>query len=350
MTEIHQLLIPLRIVLAEALQEQEGLRVDSVHIEKVINRPFSDVAFLRAITSGGERKLVLKKTVHHPANISITKRQNQAVVEYEILSKLYPLFQSVPHCHVPRPILVMPEHEAYIMDFVEGLLLLDYFSAAKYFASRNSFDELSEYYYLCGVWLKKLHEFTGVRNAGIEAFSNTIERCEHKLKLIEEANDPRFPKNLTSIVRHLLDEHLNLVRNEDILVTGRHGDFGSWNIIASPNGVTVIDFLGYQEDLLPIDLFKMLMNFEDEKKYLFFSKNRIEAVKREFLRGYGDVPQISRPVATICEALHRVCSLSAGITSTPYKLWHRIERRLSVKANLDWFMNHDNLLLWEISR
>jgi hypothetical protein len=337
MTELRNLLKSTHEILVETLRDQEGLRVDSVDIEKVVNRAFSDVVFLRVTTSGGTRKLVLKKTIHHPANKNITERQNQAVVEFEILSQLYPKFKSVPRCNVPRPILVIPEQEAYVMDFVEGRLLGDLFASAKYLATRKAFDELKEYYYLSGVWLKKLQEFTGIRRADMAAFSNTLERCELRLKLIDEANDQRCSPDITNRIRTFISEQLALVNYEDILITGRHGDFGSWNIMAGPEGITVFDFLGYQEDLLPIDLYKMLMNFEIEKTYLFFSKKRIEVLKKSFLHGYGEIPNIACPILNICETLHRVCNIYAIVIAKNGNILRLAENVKALNANLSWF-------------
>lgn len=347
MIEIQELRTKLYL-LSDALKRQDGLDVYSLDVLNIVNRPYSDIAFLCAKTSKGERKFVLKQIAHHPENSSITTSQNQAIVEYDVLNHLYPKFLPDSLCHVPRPIIAIPEYEAYIMEFVEGHLLGDLFGGCKYFAPKKAFNDLKEYYYLCGLWLKKFQENTGVQNAGIDAFSYTIERCEFRLNLIEESNNSRCPIDLKNHVMSFIYKQLELVSENDVLVTGRHGDFGSWNILAGLNGITVFDFMGYKHDLFPIDLLQMLMNLENEKLFLFFSTDRVEALRLMFLQGYGEVPHISQPVLKICETFHRVCSLYSSLFVPANNIRRGIERQLTFKANLAWLMEEDKELLWPV--
>jgi len=64
-----------------------------VDILTIIRRPFSNSVILMAGFVSGSRKLIMKSVVHHPVNKAITETENQAVVEFDILTKLYPLFQ-----------------------------------------------------------------------------------------------------------------------------------------------------------------------------------------------------------------------------------------------------------------
>jgi len=350
MTELDSIVSKLKGKLIETLQQQEGIRVDDVHVEKIVNRGFSTVIFIKLKTSAGERRMVAKKTVHHPANISITSRQNQAVVEFNILSELYPKYQTVANCSVPKPVLVVPEDEVFVMEFVEGKLLMEEFVAARYFSSKDSFNKLKQSYYQCGMWLKYFHQFTGIHKAGKEAFCSTIERCEQKLKLIDISCDRRCPKNLTKWIRDLLEKQHSLICGNDVLITGKHGDFGGWNTLVDPKGITVFDFLGYQYDLFPIDLLKMLMNLEDEKSYLFYNCLRIEELKKSFLLGYGELPFVIKPVLIICETLHRVCCLCARIENPSNSKIRSVEMKISFEKHLKWLTNDDRILLWPKDR
>jgi hypothetical protein len=349
MTELNAVISRLKDSLTETLHKQEGIRVDAMDVEKVVNRGFSSVVFINAKTSAGERRMVAKKTVHHPANISITSTQNQSVVEFNILSELYPKFQSVPHCSVPKPILVIPEDEVFVMEFVAGKLLMEEFVAARYFASRESFLKLKQSYYQCGQWLKFFQQFTGVHPTGKEAFNSTIDRCEQKLKVIEQSKDSRCPKNFSMRIRDLIESQLSMLSG-DVLVTGRHSDFGNWNILVDPEGVTVFDFLGHQPDLFPIDATKMLTNIEDEKSYLLYSKSKLQELQDGFMLGYGELPTIQRPVLIICEILHRVCCVCARIENPSNSTRRRIEQGISFKSNLDWLMNDARVPLWPIGK
>ena len=125
--------------LAEYLCSVEGERLENLEVSQTLHRPFSQVVFLKAITTKTERSLVMKTVVHHPLTKATTQSENQAVVEFNILSKVYPQFQKVENCSVPRPIVVIPEIETYVMEFVEGLELAHEFRYLRHFSSEKKF-------------------------------------------------------------------------------------------------------------------------------------------------------------------------------------------------------------------
>jgi hypothetical protein len=244
----------------------------------------------------------------------------------------------------------MPEIETYVMEYIEGPLLSDELRHARYFSSYRKFKALQNYYYLCGRWLKHFQEFTGTHTAGAEAMEDLMQRCEQRLILIENSNDSRIPKGFRKRVSDFMNDQLKVLENSEILVSGRHGDFGGWNILVGQNGITVIDFLGYQTESIAVDIVKMLVNFYDEKKYLAYSKRRINELKEAFLAGYGELPPVQRPVLCICETLYRVSSLLSTVSITQKRLYRGIEKNLSSKAHLYWLMaDQKKHLIWPSS-
>jgi len=328
---------------------QENDELGDFKIINISKRGFSTITLLEGRTSKDYVKFVSKTIVHHPVNIAITQKENQAVVEYNILKFLHPKFETVKGCSVPRPVLIIPEIETYVMEFVEGDLLADEFRFARYFSSEKKFQRLKEHYYQCGRWLRHFQEFTGMHEEGPGSLTGVMERCDYRLKLIEDLNDSRCPEHLRRNVMGFLHDQYEQVKDEKITVSGRHGDFGSWNILAGPSGVTVIDYLGYGEDPVPVDILKMLMNFEDEKKYLAYSPRRIKDLRESFLKGYGSLPSILPPALVICETFHRICSLLASLSNNGGRLHHRIERKICLKSNLKWLTDERyRKLLWPV--
>lgn len=106
--------------------------------------------------------------------------------------------------------------------------------------------------------------------------------------------------------------------------------------MAGQDGITVFDFLGYTEDLLPVDYLKMMTNFEIEKSYLVFSNNKIDTLKNNFIAGYGEIFVIDSKILAICETLHRVCCLSAYVNSSPNNFIRRIENAKITNNNINW--------------
>lgn len=325
--------------LNEYVLDKTGKQLTSLEVLRVIERPFSDSLILQAKYNGQVHKMVMKSPTHHPVNKTVMEAENQAEVEFNIMSRIYPMFRDLERCGVPQPILVLPDIETYVMGFVEGRLLVDTLPAANYFASKSSFERLREDYFNCGRWLKHFQDGTGVRKAGPEVLEGIISRCEQRLTYITEANNKQCPKNLKSDVMGFMREQQSLIEDNSILIAGRHGDFGAWNIISDLKGITVIDYLGYTEEPVLVDLLKMLINFDNEEKALRSSKARIRVLRDSFLEGYGDIYQISVPVMKICETLHRTANLSIVVNRKYFRFYQELERRQRFRANLDWLMN-----------
>lgn len=338
-SDITRKIEAVKIALADHLEKTENDCLKGFEIISINRRPFSTIVHLRMITPKINKQLVMKTVNHHPVNRAITDRENQAVVEYNILTDLYSKFLKVEGCSVPAPVLVIPEMETYLTEFMEGNLLIDESRYARYFSSQERFEGLNEHYYLCGRWLKHFQEFTGMHYAGSEALAGVIERIEHRLTLIEESGNQSCPKDLRVKVGEFVQSQLKQIGEENILVSGRHGDFGAWNIMAGPQGITVFDFLGYKVEPVAVDILKMLMNFEDERRYLAYSKARIDILKNSFLEGFGALPEVPAPVLAICETLHRVSSVYGCVSAKEERLHRRIERYLCLKANLEWLIS-----------
>lgn len=310
-----------------------------IQLNEVLERSFSATAFLTVITSEFTHKLVSKTVVHHEINRSITQSENQSVVEYSILNFLHPKFTDVYRCGVPEPVILLPEIETYIMRFVDGVVLSDLNKYLRYFANKSNYNTLKEYYYLAGRWLKNFQEFTGMRSAGAECLDGVIERCQQRLCLIRSSGDLRCDINFYDNVMWFMDRAKACTADHDVPVCGRHGDFTPWNILAGKDGITVIDFLGYSEEPIYVDVFKMLVFLEDESLSITSSKYRVDCLKKLFLSGYGDIPGQSSSVALLCEAMQRVVSMWGCISGENRFYHHRWETRMRFDSHLNWFKN-----------
>ena len=347
MIDINKIIPKIETALTDYFPKNEDQTLIKLEAIQKFERPFSAVVIVRTITSKQTKRLVMKTTAHHPMNKALTEHQNQAVVEYNILKQLYPKFQEVEKCSVPKPILVIPELETYLMEFVDGNILSNELRYDRYFASKKEFSKLMEHFFCCGMWLKKFQEFTGIHSAGIEALDTAIARCEHRLKQIDELDCLRCPKKFRSKVTRSLHNQMALLIDSDIMVSGRHGDFNTYNILCSPHEINVIDFLGYEEDLISIDLISMLVHLENEKLCLTSNAWRVDALIEKFLDGFGEVPLIPRPVLVISETLHRVLSLWGSLSSLNSRFHHKIEAYRRINEHMKWLNNiEEQCLLW----
>lgn len=336
--------------LSAYLAERGQGKLLGCEVELTHERAFSTVAFLRVRTSRGERKFAMKTVVHHPINREIVEARNQAVVEFEALSRLYPVFELHRGCRVPRPILVVPELETFVMEQVAGDLLMDRFRACRYLAPKRDFERLREWMFLVGRWLKVLQEHTGYRSGGSESLALVVSRAEQRLRLVEEHDGGSLPRGFGAAAWALLRAECGKVMPGEVLVCGRHGDFTPLNVIASDDGITVIDYLGYDEDCAAVDLMKILVFLEDEGRSMTTSPWKPAALRDSFLKGFGEVPALPRHVLVVCEGMQRLVSMWGALSAGATHLHHGWESRSRVKAHARWFMEGEpRKLLWPAS-
>lgn len=317
-------------VLKEQLQSLETLQT--------IERPYSTVVFLHAKSAHTAYRMVMKTTTHHPINKFFFEKENQAVVEYNILKSLYPRYQDIDNCNVPEPILILPDLETYVMQFVEGTLLMDNFRYTRMFSSPECFELLRKSMHLYGNWLKSFQNFTiKDRVEGTTAYEQVIARGKHRLKLIEEQQENIIPDNFRATVENFFQKQLTSVQGQEIQLYGRHGDYTPLNAIMGPDGITVIDFLGFDYEPPEVDIFKVLIFLENESLSFTSSKSRVRGLKNAFLDGYGDLNGIPKSGQLICEAMQRIVSIWGHLSTQKHLLHHRLESYRIIKRHLSWF-------------
>ena len=336
-----------KIALADHLEKTENDCLKGFEIISINPRPFSTIVHIRMITPRINKHLVMKTVNHHPVNKTITDRENQAIVEFNILKDLYPKFLKVEKCSVPRPIFVLPEIETYLMEFVDGRPLIDEVKWARYLSPEKKFRRLQDYFLNSGKWLRYFQEFTGVRETDSKALDLVMEWAEDRLRLIEKSGHPNCRREALAPVRCFLKDQLEKLSGTKIPVCGRHSDFQPLNILVGQNGVTVIDFMGYHEDCIAVDFLKMMVYLEDEKKCVTASSRRVERLRDKFLEGYGRLPVVPVPALLICEAMQRIVSLLWNIISLRKRFHHHFEADVRIKEHVDWLTAGDRRVsLW----
>lgn len=323
--------------------------VKGIQLEKTIERPFSTVSFWQIDLKGYSTKIVSKKINHHAINETITRSKNQAIVEFEILKKIYPLFLEIDQCSVPEPIFVEPEIETYAMAYIPGELLVDQFRFCRYLSRADDIKKLSDYYYNCGKWLKNFQRFTGLQKGYAEKhFEGVIERLNHRLGLICKKKDPRIPVGFAATVQKNIEDSIKLLKKQKITVSGRHGDFIPLNMIVNEKGICVIDFLGFGVEPSAVDVFKLLVCFHDEMLSVTSNPKTVRLMQTSFLQGYDSRPNESPSLLYICEAMQRMVSLWGNISSIGGLIHHKMSRNRCIKSHLKWFSRGTNApLLWK---
>jgi hypothetical protein len=344
-----------RDVLARQMIEQSGERLKNLETIQTISRPYSVVSILAVSTDVESYLLVLKRYTNNPLNSEIIVTDpDQANNEFNILKHLNTCFSTVEGCSVPHPIAVIPELDAYVMKHVDGHDLVQDFWAVHYFSRRAAFNQLQEQMRFCGLWLKHFQQFTGTQHSDPSILDRILGHCDSRLRTIEESGDPRCPRDFRRNAIQFIEDQVKSLSDTEILVTGCHSDFGPWNTMVGPNGVTVIDFFGYHHAPFPVDVLSVLVNLECLRYGIANSASRLRKLREHFLLGLGPLPKVPQPLVLLCEAQRRIITMTTAVLVRSGEEQLRRIRRVefweqsrSLSANVKWFqMGYQESSLW----
>jgi hypothetical protein len=202
----------------------------------------------------------------------------------------------------------------------------------------------------CGKWLGHFQSFTGVSREGAGVLDSLGAKLDFKLDCLMSRRHPKVPADLGKKILSAFKKAHRKVEESgaSIPVSGRHGDFGGWNILVDGTRVTVIDFLGYSRDLASLDFVKMLITLSEKRIRLVYSKNRIDTLLGDFVEGYGAGPETPVEVYYLCELYYRTAAALGCVEQLHKRIDRKIDRARILKDHLAWLENASlNRFTWE---
>lgn len=332
--------IDLEPIFLEIQNELSTLRNDDtrITIRERRDRLYSTIVFFEASDRQGVQRLMLKKVMKTPRVGPMG--EIDAASEYNALKNLYAKYQTVEGCSVPKPVLLLPQFDALVMEAYDAPLAQDRCGALKYFASREVFNNLKKEIHLAGIWLRHFQNFMGMRLGGPEDLAILVEDSRLRLKKLQTFGSKLIPTDLHDRVMGRLERLVHDASGEKISMTIGHGDFGPWNILATPRGITVIDFSTIGETPACSDPLQMFLFLQDQRQNPFQSHGRIAELEEAFSQGYG--PRIEMPAATVavCETRERLVKLCGA--AFPEKGWKRkYEQNAVAKSHIAWLLDEE---------
>lgn len=307
-------------------------------VEEAYRRPFSLVFFLRVENQGERLRLVAKKPLPHDDIKNIVETSNQAAVEFGILKDLYPRYCGVEGCSVPRPFLLLEEEEVLVMERAGGQDLNYACRGARFFSGGKTFSLVKEAYRNCGKWLHHLQSFTGVSYESSDALDTLGEKLRFRTRRLSGCGLPGAGVRLEMELLSVFENTLSRLKKEGakVPVSGRHGDFGGWNVLVDGTGVTVIDFLGYERDVAALDFVKFLLSTSEKEHRLLYPRRRIGELVESFIEGYGEPPKTHAEVFFLCELYYRTAAVTGLLEQKHSRIDRKIDGAAILKSHLEW--------------
>lgn len=274
-----------------------------IKIVRVLPRPFSTITFIDVNTPDTCHQYVAKQTKYDPRNARLLKQANQSLVEYQQLEKLYPRLEEEKGIAVPKPILVLPEWDTYIMEFVEGNTLADLEIASRIGYKRDKFRALVLYYNLLGQWTAKFHEINGIYHAPLDEEEFFFTRTKELFEMANKTCQRSLIQKVQSRLLKKIDGYLSRLQGCHVPYTIVHSDFGPWNIMANKKRITVFDFMGSQKGPWPRDVMDIDIHLEHISYNLCASRSRARHMRDAFWSGYGPRPECPQEWTDLCKTI-----------------------------------------------
>jgi len=339
--EVEESYLNVKIKLKEHFQ-RINLPIVDFKIFQIIEKAYTSLVFFEAISNNKSFRCVMKWSCSHPLVEIGNEGQLQALVEFQIMEYLSPLLSGVSGCSVPVPIVVAPEVNSFVMEYVDAPLLSDLLKYARYFSSTQNVNKLEHLFNLSGKWLSYFQKFTVPEETDYKIFENMVARCDDRLRIIEESDAGFIPIKFRSNIMRQITRLIDGIKLTKIPISGRHSDFGPWNILADGNNICVIDFMGYGKEPLCVDLIKILASLDEYKFSLLYSSSTINRLIASLVNGYGQSVHATQEVIALCEIHQRVCNLCGRVLNRPVGALKKIERYRCIKANINWLNDEIN--------
>lgn len=267
---------------AEALLARAGL--PGAGVRRVHRR--ADSMVIEALAPGALERVV--KIQRSRPGESRPPRE-RARHEHEVLERLHGLFAPDPGFGVPRPLGLLQEEAAVVMERCQGAALDDVIRLARWDSAA-----LTVTVRRAGCWLRLFQSHTRSDGDPGPALQALLDRASADLAACRRAM--RLPRDLESRLERLAGR---IEPRRAGSLVGHHGDFWPGNVCVDQKCVQVLDFEGFREGLPWEDAAYFLVHLEP-----FFAwpglQGRGEQAASAFLEGWLEGDALDRSALDLC--------------------------------------------------
>lgn len=298
-----------------------------------IPNPYSDVYQLVFSTPTGRACAYLKIPHHTPENEAALRRR--LATEYKVMDTLARRWKTCADFGVVEPIAFYPDIPALLTKEALGRPLRErYRTTARRLGRGSSKRELIECVSRCGEWLSEFQQETRV---GIASFDvkELLDYCVIRFKLLLQDASSGFSPELAKRIAYRVNETALGELANGVVITGRHNDFASHNIISQDGTIRVIDFSMYDTGAAAYDVCNFWLELEMLKYDWTYSRPFLSQLQCEFLAGLEEI----QPLAPAFRLARVRYSLNRLLTALGNRGAWRPDaryRRRAAEVSLDW--------------
>jgi Phosphotransferase enzyme family len=289
---------------------QEG-RVLSFRAIQVMNRPLSKIIKLEVAFKNCRKNILIK--VLKPKNHSsryLHILQERVRRDFEITRSFHESFKNYPGYSTSKPVACLPELLATVMVESPGQNLRDLIvNMATFYPRGRTLRQLAEYSFACGQWLKIFQEITKDETQHRLQLEQMVKDIDLRLSRLVEQHGSFFSPRLRGQVIHYLERQALLVKDDDLLLCGVHGDFCPSNILIHGKEVIVLDFEMCKVGSVYQDVTYYLRHLDTFLQKPIFRPKTISILQQALLSGYDQNIDVEIPIVSLFRLRHGICHL-----------------------------------------
>lgn len=252
-----------------------------------------------------------KKTIflkeYHNENRSDDDPKPSTEREYNILKYLHDKFSPLQGMNVIKPTIFLSDEDILVTEEFAGRKLNALVvEQLRWIPSHQKKKQIKTHFHQCGRWLRHFQEFTN-RNEVIPFNKDSyVENMERRLDSCAKYG---LKNSLYKKIHGFIDAKFKRIGNQQLDLVGYHSDFTPWNVLASDEGIRVLDFdrFSYRDRYEDLTLF--LPALEGNKVIVGVIDRNIDVLKDAFLHGY-DTKDMNRDILDLYELKNTLKTLS----------------------------------------
>jgi tRNA A-37 threonylcarbamoyl transferase component Bud32 len=318
----------LATTLRELCADQWNERLLDWHVVGRWSRLYSEVQLIELQTTFTTRRLIAKRAVRHKANEVYEQRGNAAEREFAALREASEALRDAPGCSVPQPYAVVAGDELLLIEYVPGAELDRLISSARRLASTVRLRKAETHFERLGVWLRTYQRNTS-RTVAPDALEQLLHDCLHRLVGLRDL----LPVITTAWIDRVSQRLERVYQQIDrpVMASSCHGDFGPWNVLVTPDRLTLLDFFCQRVDSIWIDPLNVVTYLRSQHASLSFSRHRLRRLLQAFLSGYGRDCDLKQPDCELCWTFQQICRLQDALAGACHDWSDRLRRRRIVR-------------------
>lgn len=277
----------------------------------VIQRPHSTL--IKSRVEWEENSFPLYVKLFHVKNVSPEEHKTiltRMQTDFEITQFLNKTFNKDQPFTVPKTIAFFPEETALLSQESSGHRFIDVISRLAIGYPRNSeLDELAEYAYSIGQWLREFQRLTTTHNSDAQGVLSLVPYVDVRLRNLMASSG--LSESNRKVILDFLNHQVEEGSTSEMTICKVHGDFSLSNILVDAKNVTVLDFAmssigSCHQD--PSYLFQRLENYLSNPLIL---RSTITLIEKSFLQGYNETFDGQQPLFLAFRVRHMVNYLAS---------------------------------------